>query len=462
METILIAEDDPFQREVLVRLLEKKLDYRVIAAESGRQVIDQLRLKNVGDINAVLLDIFMPDMDGFETLKEIRRLRPDIPVLMLTGSDDISMAVRAIREGATDFIVKPPEPVHLNVALKNAIKLSSLSRELAKLKRDKQGAFTFSDLIGHDSGLIQAVTIGQKAASCDVPVLITGETGVGKELFARAIHGESKRSGESFIALNCGAIPENLVESVLFGHEKGAFTGAVNRTIGKFREAESGTIFLDEIGELPLEAQVKLLRALQQKEVEPVGAGKPVKVNVRIVSATNRDLRAEVKAGRFREDLYFRLNVLPVHVPPLRTRQQDILPLAEHFMERLAASDSLAIKILGADAKTYLKNAAWNGNVRELENVMHRVLVLTEQETVTANSLREIHYESEPETSVKNIPLLDWHIDMRTAEGTFRSIDEIERETMQRVLYHYNRNMAQAADALGIARSTFYRKMKQT
>lgn len=460
--TILIAEDDPVQRRVLATILSKKLGYQVIESEHGREALAKLHAADMDEISAVLLDIQMPVMDGFETLETIRRERPDLPVMMLTTTDDTDVAVRAIKSGATDFIVKPASVEKLGLTLTNAIKLRALTREVARLKRDKEGALTFTDLVGHEGGLAEAVNLGRRAAASDVAVLITGETGTGKEGFARAIHGESRRVGAPFIAINCGAIPENLVESTLFGHEKGSFTGAITRAIGKFREADGGTIFLDEVGELPLEAQVKLLRVLQQKEVEPVGAGRPVKVNVRIISATNRDLKSDVLAGRFREDLYFRLNVLPIALPPLRARGSDAVLLAQHFIKRFAASDALPIKPLTADAKEYLLHNPWPGNVRELENMIHRALVLSDSIEIDRLQLVTIHDGAHhlPGTAQSAAHARGIMLALQHADGRFKTADEIEAESMQRVLDHYEQNVTRAADALGIAKSTFYRKLK--
>ena len=457
-ETILIADDDPVQQHMLQHVLSKKFGYHVRLATNGRAALEQVQSSDCNDIHAVLLDIAMPVMDGFAALKAIREHRPDLPVLMLTGNDDTSIAVKAIKNGANDFILKPFDPAHLDVAIRNALKMSSLARELARVRRAQTGALGFSDLMGHASGLKDAVLYGRKAALSDVPVLIAGETGVGKELFARAIHGESKRAGAPFIAINCGAIPENLVESTLFGHEKGAFTGATMRNLGKFREAEGGTIFLDEIGELPFDAQVKLLRVLQQKEVEPVGAARSVKVNVRVISATNRDLKREVKAGRFREDLFFRLHVLAITVPPLRERSQDILMLAQHFLTQFAATESLAAKPLSADAKSYLLSCAWPGNVRELENVMHRALVLSQNDTITRADFEWLHDAPQP-IAVASGDGMSIHI--QRADGGFKSMQEIEEEAIALALMHARNNVAKAADMLRIARSTFYRKIKE-
>lgn len=452
---ILLAEDDIMQREILTNILQDKFGYKVIAVSNGHEAVNQM--KSYAEINAILLDISMPIMNGFEALEQIKNLRSDIPVIMLTATDDINIAVKAIKNGASDFILKPPNPEQLNISISNAIKIATLSKELQRLKRDKEGALLFSDLIGWDSSLSDTVNYGRKAANSDLPVLIIGETGTGKELLARAIHGESKRVGAPFIAINCGAIAENLVESILFGHEKGAFTGAIMRTIGKFREAEGGTIFLDEIGELPLEAQVKLLRILQQKEVEPVGAGRPVKVNVRVVSATNRDLKIAVKEGRFRDDLYFRLNVLPINVLPLRERRQDIILLAKYFMENFSSVNALNNKIFTKEAERYLEEYSWPGNVRELENLIHRLLVLSENNKIDLADILELH-DRGIDQEEKGYGL---SIKMRKNDGSFKKIYEIEDEAMNLAMKHQNGNITMAAEILGIAKSTFYRKMSK-
>lgn len=459
MDTILIAEDEPVQRQMLSTLLTKKLGYKTIAAENGREVMQHIQSSNIGDISAVLLDLEMPEMDGFEVLTQLRHYRPDLPVVILTARDETSIAVKAIKAGASDFIVKPTDPTHLDVALKNAIRLSTLSRELTRLKRDREGAMAFRDVVGHDGGLADAVAYGRKAAASDVPVLMTGETSTGKELLARAIHGESKRTGAPFIAIHCGAIPEQTIENILFGYEKGAFAGATTRSPGKFREAERGTIFLDDIHALPADAQVKLLRLLQQREIEPVGAEKPVKVNVRIISATDRDLKTEVKEGRFREDLYFRLNVLTIHLPSLRKRRSDILPLADYFLHRISSLDALHLKPLTADARHYLTDYAWPGNLRELEGLIHRALVLCEGDAIDRRLLKSIHETQATGDAPSLLP--GGHIALRNPSGLFKTMAEIEAEAMYKTLDYYQNNITRAAEALGMAKSTFYRKMKE-
>jgi DNA-binding NtrC family response regulator len=457
--TILIAEDEPVQRRMLSTMLSKKLGYEVIATTNGQEAVARIQQSNVGDIHAVLLDLNMPEMDGFASLKAIRKYRPDLPVLMLTGSDDTVDAVRAIKEGASDFIVKPPQAEHLNIAIQNAIRLSALSQELAKLKRDKEGAGAFTDIIGHRTGLANTITYGRKAAACDLPVLLMGETGTGKELFARTIHGESRRVGAPFVALNCSAYAAN-IEQLLFGDERTPAQAGAPRAMGKLRAAEGGTLFLDDITELSPDAQVRLLRVLQQKEIEPLSGGRPIKVNVRIITATDRDIRREVAAGRFREDLYFRLNVLPITIPPLREHSQDILPLAEHFIERLALSDRLRIKTLEADAKSYLMQHRWPGNVRELEGLIHRALVLSDGDSIDRALLEEIHESSNAAEPQERRGPAALHLNLRQADGSFKTMGDIEQETMRSVLTHFENNIAQAADALQIAKSTFYRKIK--
>lgn len=452
---LLYAEDDPVQRRIVTLLLTKKLGYKVIEAGNGREAMQLLEQSNTGDISAVLLDINMPQMDGFETLKEIRRTRRDLPVLMLTAQDDTGIAVKAIKEGASDFIIKPPNPAQLDLALKNAIRMSGLARELARLKRDKAGALSFEDIVGHADGLAASIAYARKAAASDVAVLLNGETGTGKELLARAIHGESSRVGAPFAAFNCSAVPPHAMDAALFGQEK--TSGAALRLPGLFREAERGTLFLDDVHMLPPETQVRLLRALQQQEIEPLGALRPVKIHVRLISATHLDLKNEVAAGRFREDLYFRLNVLSIALPPLRDRKQDILPLAEHFLHRFSTSDGLPLRGLAADARHYLSDYRWPGNVRELESLVHRALVLCEADSIDRALLKRIHSMDE---HAAHLPLPGLHLALRHASGAFKSMDEIEQEAMRAAVEYYDQNITRAAEALGMAKSTFYRKLK--
>ncbi|MCF8495139.1 MAG: sigma-54 dependent transcriptional regulator [Alphaproteobacteria bacterium] len=449
----LIVDDDRTARRMAMGVLRNSLGLACVEAVNGQEALQCLEADLHKEIRLILLDLDMPVMGGMEVLPALVRSYPHIPVIILTGGGGTGEAVQAIKGGASDFLSKPIAADRLAVSARNALKMSLMSREISRLRRREESAATFSDLIGWDGGLAESVKIGKKAALSDLPVLISGETGTGKEIFAGAIHGESSRAGRSFIAVNCGAIPEKLVESTLFGHEKGSFTGAINKSAGKFQEAEGGTLFLDEVGELPMDAQVKLLRALQQKEIEPVGAGKPVRVNVRVISATNRKLEEDVKNGRFREDLYFRLNVLPIDLPPLRLRTQDISLLAQYFIEQFCAAHRAAPKTLSPRALETLQNHSWPGNVRELENTMNRIMALCEE-----NILEPQHFvlrSSAPAImpAVKNaiIPVQE--------DGVFKSMDTLEREIIALALAHHGHNMSRTARSLGIAKSTLYAKI---
>lgn len=454
--SVLVVDDDPVQREMLDVLL-KRLGYDAVSVADGRSALLRMQDAQVAaDIALVILDVGLPGMDGLEVLDLMRQRHPDIPIVMLSGNQELGTAVRAMKLGAYDFINKPISVERLQVVLANALRVNLLEKEVTRLKRREDGAFTFDSLIGHDGGLAEIIRTGRKAATTDIPVLLTGETGTGKEVFARAIHGESHRAGKPFVAVNCGALPAQLVESILFGHEKGAFTGAVSRVIGKFREAEGGTIFLDEIGELPLDAQVKLLRVLQQKEIAPVGADHAVPVNVRVISATNRDLQTDTADGRFREDLLFRLNVLSVHLPPLRARAADIPALARHFVERFAAVESRPFKPLTPQVLEMLGRRSWAGNVRELENAIHRAMVMADADVLQVSDF----------SSVSAVPATRIDDDMAAPsiagpDGTVRPLLDIERDAIRYALTQTGGNVTRAADALGLAKSTFYRRLKE-
>jgi DNA-binding NtrC family response regulator len=382
----------------------------------------------------------------------------------------------------------------LLVSLRNALNTSALEGELQRIKHSRSGTLGFNDIVTKSPAMQSVLRTAEKAAASNIPVLVSGESGVGKELIARAIHGTSDRRAKPFVAVNCGAMPENLVESILFGHEKGSFTGATERHTGKFVEASGGTLFLDEVGELPLAAQVKLLRAIQEGEVEPVGARKSLKVDVRIVSATNRDLIADVKAGRFREDLFYRLHVFPITVPPLRDRLADIPALARHFLARFAAEEKKRIRLITPEALHVLSTYRWPGNIRQLENTLFRAVVLAESDTVGLPELPQIagqvpgqpseskvgddgqplvpelghpelpHAALEiepppptvtglPASSADALPLLD-------AAGEVRPLEDLEAELIRYAITHYRGQMSEVARRLRIGRSTLYRKLE--
>src|SRR5271169_2926129 len=329
--SILIADDDAVQRR-LVENMVQKCGYEAVVVDSGDAAIAMLTAPDGPAIDAVVLDLVMPGLDGMGVLAKIRDAGLSTPVIVQTAHGGIDNVISAMRAGAQDFVVKPVGMERLQVSLRNALNTSALKGELQRIRHSREGRLTFSDIVTRSDAMAGVMRVAQKAAASTIPVLIEGESGVGKELFARAIHGTGERKSKPFVAVNCGAIPDNLVESILFGHEKGAFTGATERHTGKFVEASGGTLFLDEVSELPLAAQVKLLRALQEGTVEAVGGRKPVRVDVRIVSATNRKLLDRVKSGHFREDLFYRLHVLPLTIPPLRARREDIPHLLRHIL----------------------------------------------------------------------------------------------------------------------------------
>src|ERR1700740_2023308 len=347
--SILITDDDAVQRR-LVENMVQKCGYEAIVVDSGDAAIAMLTGADAPAIDAMVLDLVMPGLDGLGVLAKIREAGLNIPVIVQTAHGGIDNVISAMRAGAHDFVVKPVGMERLQVSLRNALNASALKGELQRIRHSREGRLTFADIITRSEAMAHVMRTAQKGAASAIPVLIEGESGVGKELFARAIHGSGERKAKPFVAVNCGAIPDNLVESILFGHEKGAFTGATERHTGKFVEASGGTLFLDEVSELPLTAQVKLLRALQAGAGDAVGGKKPVQGDVRLVSASNRNLIAAVKDGRFREDLFYRLHVFPITVPPLRDRPEDVPDLVRHFLVRFNAEEGKRIRVVGAGA----------------------------------------------------------------------------------------------------------------
>src|ERR1700723_3001052 len=387
--SILIVDDDAVQRR-LVENMVRKCGYEAIVVDSGDAAIAMLTAPDAPVINAVLLDLVMPGLDGMGVLAKIREAGLNIPVVVQTAHGGIDNVVSAMRAGAQDLVVKPVGIERLQVSLRNALNTSALKGELQRIKHSREGRLTFADIVTRSEAMAGVLRIAQKAAVSTIPVLIEGESGVGKELFARAIHGSGERRAKPFVAVNCGAMPENLVESILFGHEKGSFTGATERHVGKFVEASGGTLFLDEVGELAPAAEVKFPPPIKEGEVEPVGARKPVKVDVRIVSATNRDLIADVKQGRFREDLFYRLHVFPITVPPLRDRPADIPALARHFLALFAAEEGKRIRAIAPDALQLLMAYHWPGNIRQLENAVFRAVVLADGDSLGVDEFPQI------------------------------------------------------------------------
>ncbi|HEX4042291.1 MAG TPA: sigma-54 dependent transcriptional regulator [Xanthobacteraceae bacterium] len=498
--TILIVDDDPVQCRLLEAALHK-FEYETITRDSGDAALALLAGPDGGAIDCVILDLVMPNLDGMGVLAKLRQSAIKVPVIVQTAHGGIDNVVSAMRAGAVDFVVKPVGAERLAVSLRNALNASALEGELARMKKSQAGTLSFADIITKSANMHAVIRIAEKAAASAIPVLISGDSGVGKELIARAIHGSSERRAKPFIAVNCGAMPENLVESILFGHEKGAFTGATERHVGKFVEASGGTLFLDEVGELPAPAQVKLLRAVQESEVEPVGARKAVKVDVRIVSATNRDLIADVKAGRFREDLFYRLHVFPIAVPPLRERAADIPALTRHFLARFAAEEGKRIRMVTPEALRVLTAHQWPGNIRQLENAVFRAVVLAETDAVGPDEFPQVTAqlgsaglkpsaadafavaaqapsvapadEFEPVPSPLGVPLGPMQaaavlspalpveaLPVLDAEGEIRPLEEVEADLIRYAITHYRGQMSEVARRLQIGRSTLYRKLE--
>ena len=468
-KTILVVDDDPTQRRLVQAVLERE-GFAVVQAESGDEALK--RMQGGGGADLILLDMVMPGLTGMETLAELRAGGDTTPVIVLTANGGIETVVKAMQAGAHDFFIKPVGPERLLVGVENALQVTRLTAEVGRLKKHVAGRTTFDDLIGDSPAMRMVKSFGARAAKSNIPVLITGESGVGKEVIARALHGASDRAGKPFVAVNCGALPANLIESILFGHEKGAFTGAVDRTLGKFREAEGGTLFLDEIGELPLDMQVKLLRALQESEIDPVGGKRPVKVDVRIVSATNRDPAQQVKEGAFREDLFYRLNVFPIEAPSLRERREDIPALIDHFITRFNAEEGRRVLGASPDTLALLCGHDWPGNVRQLENAVYRALVLADAPWLQPHDFPAISGVAAPVPEGRNpasVPVdlaalgvaPDSPVRILDDLGHLRTLEDIERDLIQHAIDVYAGHMSEIARRLGIGRSTLYRKVRE-
>lgn len=480
-QTILVVDDDPVQRRLLEAAISRS-GMHVVTAPGGQPALDLIHGPRGDQFSLVLLDLVMPDMGGLDVLAKLRATHPDLPVIVLTAKGGIDSAVEAMRAGANDFLVKPASPERIAISIRNQLKIGTLSGEVKELKKKSENRLTFDDLVASSSEMKQVFRLGQRAAQSNIPILIEGESGAGKELIARAIQGSSERAGKPFVTLNCGAIPENLIESILFGHEKGSFTGATDKHLGKFQEADGGTLFLDEIGELRLDMQVKLLRALQEGEVDPVGSKRPVKVDVRIISATNRDLATLAGEGKFREDLYYRLNVFPIFVPSLRDRREDIPALARHFVARFAAEEHKSVSGLTPDAANLLERFNWPGNVRQLENTIFRAVVLCDTTLldicdfpqiaaalgIEAKSHRSIAISQDhasaghsSHTVATPIHAAPYGLNGTDAAGHMRKLEEIESEVIRMAIARYDGHMSEVARRLGIGRSTLYRKLKE-
>ena len=441
---ILIVDDDSPHRSML-RTVLRGWGYAVEEAEDGAAAVEQVKARA---FDAVLTDVRMARLDGIAALREIREWNPSIPVLIMTAWSSVQNAVDALRLGACDYLTKPLELDELKLALERALDHTRLARESQEPGRAQSEASSL--LLGRSEAMRELVEMVETVAPTEATVLVSGESGTGKELVARAIQAASTRRDKPFVTINCAALAENLLESELFGHEKGAFTGADRRREGRFVQAHGGTLFLDEIGEMPLSLQAKLLRVLQQGEVQRVGCDETIKVDVRVIAATNRVLADEVAAGRFREDLFYRLNVIGLEVPPLRARREDIPLLASTFLERHAAANRKTIKGFTPQAMDAMLRYGWPGNVRELENAVERAEILSGGEYVAERALP---------LAVQNAPVPDADGE-ELALGSM-SLEDVERKAIEATLRETEDNKSEAARRLGITRATLHSKLKK-
>ncbi len=444
---VLIVDDDADHADALADSLEVE-GHRCQQAHSGRDALARLGEET---FDAVLTDLVMPDLSGIEVLKEARNVQPDCAVLLVTGHESLETAVDAMRHGASDYLVKPVQIAELRARLSRAVETTRLKRENVELQRQLDKRFGFEGILGSSPPMQRLFEILGQISSTNVTVLILGESGTGKELVARAIHTNSPRAKQPFVAVNCAALSEGLIESELFGHVKGAFTGAVAHKEGRIVYADSGTLFLDEVGDMPLATQAKLLRALETREVTPVGGNTTRKVDIRLVAATHRDLRAMVKAQTFREDLLYRLQVVTVELPPLRDRKSDLPLLIDHFVHELAAHHKRKVRGISPEARTLLGRYDWPGNVRELRNVVENMVLLSRHEILAGEDVPE-------QVRTSELPAA------RAADGfqlAGRSLEEVERELIRENLKLFAGNREKTAKVLGIGERTLYRKIKE-
>ena len=462
---ILIIDDYPQLVEFLTERLSAE-GYSVRSAATGAQ---GLQIVSSGFRGAILLDVRLPDISGLELFEQVKALDPDIPVIFITAHATVDLAVEATRRGAFDFIAKGSDLIkRLSVAVKNAVDRVALSEQLKTLQKQLGAGARFEEFLTVSPKTLSILKTLDAVVNSGVTVLIEGESGTGKELIARGIHQRGSRKGGPFVVANCAGIPESLLESEMFGYEKGAFTGATTRRIGRFEAAHGGTLFLDEIGEMPLALQAKLLRVLQDHTFERVGGNESVRVDVRVISATNRDLQEEVRRGRFREDLYYRLAVFPVRLPPLRERPEDIPVLAQHFLRRFAAEEGKDVSGFTPDAMAALSALPYPGNVRELQNLVRHAVILTNGRDVTLAEIRNaMGSHGMHRAAAQPVPTLspDRPLPERIALAfpdlsSIEPIEAIETEILRRALALASGNVSLAARTLGIGRATFYRRLQ--
>lgn len=450
-EIILIVDDEESVRNSLAGVMRDE-GYHVMSASSGREGIEML---HEAEPSLALLDIAMPEMDGIETLRRLREIRPEMPVIMITGHGTIETAVKTTKMGAYDFIVKPPELQHLTLVVKHGIEETRLREENESLKKSIERRY---EIVGESEKVRTLKRQIALAGPTNGWVLIHGESGTGKELVARAIHRSSKRSCGPFVEVNCAAIPQELIESELFGHEKGSFTGATGMKRGKFELADGGTIFLDEIADMSMATQAKVLRVLEGQEFQRVGGTKTLKADVRVIAASNKNLEEEIKKGNFREDLYYRLNVIPLEVPPLRQRPDDIALLVRHFLNEFSSEYGQKPKTIDDNALALFLNYQWPGNVRELRNIIERLIIMVPGPVLRAEDVpppvASTKQEQHPASTAPGSRNGHNHATLKDARAEF------EREFITQKLREYSGNVSRTADEIGVERSNLHRKIK--
>jgi two-component system nitrogen regulation response regulator NtrX len=452
MKARILVVDDEAEIRRSVRMILEYEGHDVQEASSGPEALALLQRESP---DLVFLDIKMPGMDGLEVLQKMRELNDGLPIVIISGHATLSPAVEATKLGAFDFIEKPLSSERVLVTIRNALDQTRLADENRSLKRAVEARH---QMVGESASLRQVWDAIKRAAPTNATVLLLGESGVGKELVARAIHRNSLRSRERFVQVNCAAIPEELIESELFGHEKGSFTGATEKQIGKFEQADRGTIFLDEVGDMSAKTQAKVLRVLQEGEVERLGSARTIKVDVRVIAATNKDLEAEIEKGHFREDLYFRLSVIPIRVAPLRDRREDIPVLVRHFVDVFSRETNRRPQRFTPAALDYMQKARWKGNIRELKNTVERLLIMTPGDTIDVDDLRDVVRMDASRSSIpSNGPEPD-----QEKPGTLREFkDSAEREFLVQKLRENGWNISKTAEVIGTPRSNLYKKLEQ-
>jgi two-component system response regulator PilR (NtrC family) len=442
---ILVVDDEEIIRESLSFVLKKE-GYIVEEAENGKAAYDKI-VKSSFDV--VITDLEMPGMKGIQLIEEIQKLSIQTAVMVITAYGSLDTAISALRNGASDYILKPIEFDEILFKIKKLLEIKGLLTENRILKKEIQRSYDYENIVGRSQLIKNIYDMIETVAETDSTVLVTGKSGTGKELVARALHFKSKRKNKTFIPINCGAISENLIESELFGHKRGAFTGAILEKEGFFKAADGGTLFLDEISELPLNLQVKFLRVLQEREFTPVGSTSPISVSIRFIASTNRDLKQEIKNGKFREDLFYRLNVIEINLPSLKEREEDIPVLADHFLDKYRKEMNKSVKGIDPEAMRALINYEWKGEVRELENVIERAVIFSKDDFITLKDLPNFFRPA------------DIFVNRFTSGPLEDSVKSFERDYILRTLENNDFDKEKTADVLKVGLSTLYRKMKE-